>query len=289
MKMKIPVSEHLHVIRLVLLAFPLMAVNTPLHAEVQPVKSEASTTNVVQVVTENADLNQVSDYEKLAERLDKVSEKAESYYEKRYEELKATHAWFMGAVGICLAVFTLLGVLLPFAVAILQHRNFDNAIGVAKEKFGLEFGSRIEGVLQETRMRNITALSITISQAIMMVDAQPIKSKAEQFQCEIGLSVIIQTLHLIFESAMQTKRAQVIISEIEKYRDFISRWKEGEPPLRHEVWRKAEDMMKSSVSRDASAVTRKDYAELLGEHSEAFLWLKNFYEQIAPWKFEEEK
>ena len=289
MKMKIPVSEHLHVIRLMLLTFPLMAVSPSLHAEVSPMKSEVSTTNAMQAVVESADLNRVSDYEKLAERLDKVSEKAEAYYEKRYEELKATHNRFMGVVEVCLVVFTLFGGVLPIVATVMQHRNFDKVIGVAKGKFSLEFGARIEAVLQETRMRNITALSITISQAIMMVDAQPIKSKAEQFQCEIGLSVIIQTLHLIFESAMQTKRAQVIISEIEKYRDFISRWKEGEPPLRHEVWRKAEDMMKSSVSRDASAVTRKDYAELLGEHSEAFLWLKNFYEQIAPWKFEEEK
>lgn len=271
------------------LAFPLMAFGTSSHAEVSPVRSVASTTNAMQVVVENADQNQKSDYEKLADRLDKVSEKAESYYEKRYDELKATHNRFMVAVGVCLAVFTLFGVFLPIVVAMMQHRNFDGVIGVAKEKIGMELETKISEVVLGARLGNIAAMDIALSQETARLANLPMKTEEEKMQCEFALAVIIKTLHLVFEIAMQTRNAQVVVDEIKKYRNFVSRWAEGESSLRKELWLRAEGVMKGCVSRDAGAVTRRDYAELLSEHSESFLWLKRFYERIAPWKFEEEK
>ena len=288
MKMKIPMSEHLHVIRLILLAFPLMAVGTPLHAEVQPMRSEVSTTNAVQAVVENADLNRVSDYEKLAERLDKASEKAVSYYEKRYEELKATHNRFMGVVEVCLVVFTLFGGVLPIVATMMQHRNFDNAIGVAKEKIGVEFETKIKEAIFQAQIGSISAMEVVVAQAIERMAGHAMKTPEEQMHCVFNLATIMQTLHFIFEIAMRTHRANVIDDEIKKYRAFVSRWVEGDAP-RPNIWHRAEALMKGSVSRVDGEATRRDYVELLGEKSDSFSWLKNFYARIAPWKFEEEK
>jgi len=224
---------------------------------------------------------------KIESRLNKACTVAEEFYEKRYATLNESHDKFMVFISICLSVFTLFGVVLPIVVSLLQHGAFEREIAQVKNGVEQSLAAKIEGAVDGLQKNGLEAMEMTVSHAIQQFDIElpKLDLKDGVAQLDFRLIPIVHGLHLVFDSAMRTKRVSEVRRVIRKYDPFVKRWTESGDERRRQAWHRVEEGMKKAVLNCGVVVVERDYENLLGRDSSEYDWLKRFYSVMAPWKF----
>ena len=99
------------------------------------------------------------------------------------------------------------------------------------------------------------------------------------------LSPIVYGFHQLIECAMRTNDERLVKDKINEYKRFIDRWQHPEMPQRASVWKAVAGSIRKAVIKDRNSMMRCDYAKVLGEGSDSFKWLEQFYADFAEWKF----
>ena len=210
-------------------------------------------------------------------------------YEKRYAELKAEYAsayadlrddydkftgrlgnWLTG-IGIFVGLF---GIILPIVVTIVQRKS----IKVGLEE--LEHGK--DRALSVLRKDCVKSLHLCLAQSILSIDAT---TQSSTLDLASLLCSIVMLFDDLLESAMKTQNEGLVKDEIDSFRHFFDRWSKPYNDERRQIWLSCENLLKSGFKMRKECVRRRAFVDLLGEQSDSFKWLEEFYNNFAAWKF----
>lgn len=139
---------------------------------------------------------------------------------------------------------------------------------------------------KEREIRQLTrdgaeSLYMSFSTLILMTDVIEQASMGRQSQIDFMIILIptIICFHKLIKQGLMARDEAIIQRVVDGVTPFVSRWRESG---RGHIWMPSlSGARKAIVQADGGTGWDKDAcADLLGEHSSAFLWLKRFYEEM---------
>ena len=237
-----------------------------------------------------------SEYEaKLKKRLGEVdveigdAVRDREFYAKRHAELKSEYASaytnlrddydkFVGRLGYWLTLIgifvALLGIGVPAVATFLQWKNIK--AGIADLKHGKD------AELSQLRRESVRSLHMCLLQSVKAVDMGTPTAPLDMINVICSIIICFDDL---LECAMRTKDEGIVKDEVGAFRPFLERWSNSDMTERRNIWAECVKLLRSAIKNRKDMSRRKEFAELLGENSETFKWLENFYGRFAEWKF----
>ena len=211
------------------------------------------------------------------------------FYAKRYAELKSEYASaytnlrddydkFVGRLGYWLTLIgifvALLGIGVPAVATFLQWKNIK--AGIADLKHGKD------AELSQLRRESVRSLHMCLLQSVKAVDMGTPTAPLDMINVICSIIICFDDL---LECAMRTKDEGIVKDEVGAFRPFLERWSNSDMTERRNIWAECVKLLRSAIKSRKDMSRRKEFAELLGENSETFKWLENFYGRFAEWKF----